>query len=192
MYAAGVTATDTKGQRVIKLGLGGPYGCKLAMQMQTLTNWTEIANLFKFYKIHRVTYTYTFVHSGSPYQTTDIGTGAGPTILGDALPSAKWVHDKENWAIGTFPDINEYERVRLHQFGPNKRSLSITWKPNLFQNTYDVYSNVSQQAVASQWLDTSEAVNHTGVSMLWYNPDGTNGAEFILTARVRFSVKQMR
>lgn len=195
LVESGITTSTVKGQYTMKLGTAGGtngyYGVKLFHQQDLLTNWSEIVNLFKFYKIHSVTYYFTFIHNGSPYQTNTVTGTSYSVITGDALPSAFWVYDKENWPTATFPDIREYEGVRQFQFG-NRRQLRITYKPILFNTVQDVYSNATQQAVRSPWCDTNNAMNHGGVTMGWFNPDATNGAEFIVHSRVRFSVKQMR
>lgn len=190
---AAISTTDTTGRRTFAVGINSYAGMKLSFEPQNITNWSEISNLFQYYKMLSITYIFSFVHNTSPMQTnTAVGAGTGQIITGDYLPEVTYVVDRENHPTGTFPDISQFEGTRTFRFG-TKRTLAVTYKPMVFDTVADVYGTVTQTPRPAIWVDTTQStLNYSGLSMRWYNGDGTNSPNFTVMARARFLVRQMK
>jgi len=177
------TVTSNLGKREIQIANGTSANFKLLFDMASITQWTEISSLFEYYKVQSITYTWDFAHNMSNF------TAAGTTsAYGNYLPEINWVLDRDNHAIGTYPDITQMQGVRKFKFGERgRRSVSMTYRPNIYNLVNDTLSNTTYVPIRAPWCETSNSsVKFGGISGTLFNFDGDTHAGFILSARVKF------
>lgn len=189
----GITTTATQtlnlGKRQVEVTNGTAANFKLLFEMGSITNWSEISSLFEYYKVKSITYTWDFVHNTSNF------TAAGSTAAyGNFLPEIAYVYDRDNHALGTYPDITQMQGVRKFKFGDKaRRSVSMTYKPTIYNLVNDTLGNTTYIPIRAPWCETANStVKFGGISGTIFNFDGDTHIGFIVSARVNFLCRLMK